>query len=627
MTTRTPEFEALLQAAPDAMVIIDRGGVIVTANRQAAALFGYGLEELQGKPVETLIPPRLRGDHPRYRERYFDEPHPRPMGAQGVPLFGLRKDGREFPAEISLSPMDVAGQRLVIAAIRDGTRRRQAEDHVRAVLEAAPDAMVIANADGVITLVNEQTEAMFGYGRDQLLGRPVEVLIPERYRGAHPGHRGRYFDEARKRPMGGGGLALFGRRADGTEFPVEISLSPLVTEAGLHAISAIRDATERIKADEERTNLVQAQEALRLRDEFLSIASHELKTPLTSLQMQLAGIERIAATLGDDRLRRRADGTLRAVERLHRLVLQLLDLSRISAGRLQLETEAVDLGALLRNVVAQFREEAARAGCDLRLRVDETVAGVWDPLRLEQIIANLVSNALKYGAGKPIEISATASSVGGATISVRDHGIGIQVDHQERIFERFERAVSERNYGGFGLGLWIARRIVEAHGGTIRVWSQPGAGSTFTVELPGPQVALAGEPSPPHGVDADRVLVVDDDIGIREAFSETLMDEGFVVDVASNGVEALALLRAGPRPAVIVLDLMMPVMDGSAMLAELRKEPSLDAIPVVLTSAASDLDRYASALGIAECLRKPVKYEDLVGVAARYRSHARTIST
>jgi PAS domain S-box-containing protein len=622
MPSSTPEFLALLHAAPDAMVIIDRDGVIVTANRQAAILFGYELQELEGAAVETLIPRRFRERHPAHRKRYFDEPHPRPMGAQGSALFGLRKDGREFPAEVSLSPIEVSGQRWVIAAIRDGTRRRQTEDYVRAVLEAAPDAMVITNADGVITLVNEQTESMFGYGRDQLLGRPVEILIPERYRRAHPGHRQRYFSEAKKRPMGGGGLALFGLRADGTEFPVEISLSPLMTESGLHAIAAIRDASDRIKADEERTKLVQAQEALRLRDEFLAIASHELKTPLTALHMQLAAIEKHADKLGDERLTKKAAGTLRAVDRLHRLVLQLLDLSRIAAGRLKLETETVDLGNLLRDITAQFRDEAMRAGCDLRLRLDETIIGEWDPLRLEQIVANLVSNAIKYGPGKPIEVTAATTSGGDVTITVRDHGIGIPIELQERIFERFERAVSERNYGGFGLGLWIARRIVEAHGGTIRVWSQTGAGATFTVDLPRGRPVVAEEPTPSRSIDANRILVVDDDADIREAFAEALADEGFVVDLAANGAEALQLLRTGRRPALILLDLMMPIMDGSAMLAELRKDPALDSVPVVLTSAASDLDRYASALGIADCLRKPVKYETLIATAARYRQSA-----
>jgi signal transduction histidine kinase/DNA-binding response OmpR family regulator len=228
----------------------------------------------------------------------------------------------------------------------------------------------------------------------------------------------------------------------------------------------------------------EACEAIRARDEFLSVASHELNTPLATLTLQLDEIllPAMSGQRGDTPDR----GMLlarRQVDRLSRLVWNLLDVSRIAAGQIQLWRSEVDLAAMTREVLAQFAAELSRAGCRADVDAPQAVIGRWDPLRIEQVIANLLSNACKYGAGKPIRV--TVSSQGPvARLSVQDQGIGILPADAERIFERFERAASQRHYGGLGLGLYITRQVVEAHGGTIRVASHAGAGSTFSVELP-----------------------------------------------------------------------------------------------------------------------------------------------
>jgi signal transduction histidine kinase/CHASE1-domain containing sensor protein len=225
-----------------------------------------------------------------------------------------------------------------------------------------------------------------------------------------------------------------------------------------------------------------AQEAVAARDEFLSIASHELKTPLTSLVLHADSL-RAAARRGQvEQVGRKAEVIRRNVDRLSRLVTSLLDISRISAGRLDLEIEEVDLAEVARDVAARFEDEARRAGCTIRIKADEPVVGRWDRMRIDQVATNLLSNALKYGAGKPVEMVVEGDGPR-AILSVRDHGIGISEEDQRRIFQRFERAVSKRNYGGFGLGLWIVRQIVESLGGRVRVQSAPGGGSLFTVEL------------------------------------------------------------------------------------------------------------------------------------------------
>jgi two-component system cell cycle sensor histidine kinase/response regulator CckA len=241
-------FRALTESAPDGIVLVNQEGRIILVNERTEKLFGFQREELLGQPVEVLVPQRFRGKHRGHRAGFMGHQQVRPMGA-GLELFGLRKDGTEFPIEISLSPIVTADGSLVCAAIRDITDRKRIEERLRRLLDSAPDAMVIAGHDGKIVLVNSQTEKLFGYQREELLGQPVEVLVPERFWGMHQTYRGRYMANPQARPMGAGS-ELFGLKKDGTEFPVEISLSPQVTEEGVLVSSTIRDITERKRVEE-----------------------------------------------------------------------------------------------------------------------------------------------------------------------------------------------------------------------------------------------------------------------------------------------------------------------------------------------------------------------------------------
>ncbi len=241
-------LQGFLEAAPDAIVVVDGAGRIAVVNRLTERMFGYARDELRGQPVEVLVPERFRERHVADRANYAHEPRTRPMGA-GRELAGRRKDASEFPVEISLSPLETPDGTVVISIIRDTTERRQAEAKFRGLLESAPDGMIVVDREGRIEIVNSQIERLFGYRREELIGQPIEVLVPDRFRGAHAQHRTGYFESPRARPMGGSSGSLTGKKKDGTEFPIEISLSPMETPEGVLVTAAVRDMTERRKVE------------------------------------------------------------------------------------------------------------------------------------------------------------------------------------------------------------------------------------------------------------------------------------------------------------------------------------------------------------------------------------------
>lgn len=354
------------------------------------------------------------------------------------------------------------------------------------LLECVPDAIVIVDHGGEIVYVNGITEALFGYTRAELIGRSVEDLLPTRFRDLHRLHRGGYEGAPRVRPMGLG-LELSGVKRSGEEFSADISLAPMEVGGERYVLAAIRDTTERKKIEERARIWREAQDEIRRRDEFLSVAAHELRTPVTALQLQARLLQRALQRQSADAsavIPRKVKILERQTRRIAQLVSALLDVSSVHLGRLQLHLELVNLAELVSNAVDDFRDELEGSGSEIVVRTETDVTGRWDRLRMDQVVTNLITNAVKFGEGKPVVVSVGAADPERARISVEDHGTGIPPEDQARVFERFERAVPAESYPGMGLGLYVAKEIVQAHGGTISFRSRPGAGTTFTVELP-----------------------------------------------------------------------------------------------------------------------------------------------
>ena len=473
------KLRALLESASQGIVAIDSAGKITLVNARLESMFGYSREELLGQSLETLVPTELRGTHVGHRTRYAANPHVRPMGV-GLDLTGQRKDGSRFPVEISLSYTESADGLLCVGFVTDISERkrfeealRRSEAQARAVFEAAAQAILIVDQRGTILSVNRQTEVVFGYARERLVGEPIEMLLPERLRAQHVHHRVTYFQDPHVRPMGRG-LDLLALRADGLEFPVEISLSYVQTDEGLRALAFVTDITRRLAM--ERAS--RQSERLTALGQLSAGFAHEVNNPIgvmtTRIELMLMDAEtnKLPAEVVED-----LKVLHRHAQRVAAITKSLLSFARQGPQ----DRTLVSLDDVVEAVVALVRRQFERQG----VRMHHEAAAALPPVlgqanALQQVVLNLVTNAAQaMPDGGDVTISTTLAN-GKIRLVVADTGPGIAPEHLPHIFEPFFTTKAS----GTGLGLSVTYGILNDHNATVDVESSPGQGTRFVLTFP-----------------------------------------------------------------------------------------------------------------------------------------------
>ena len=480
-----------------------------------------------------------------------------------------------------------------------------AEETFRLAWEACQNGMVMVGHDGKMIMANTEVEQQFGYRREELIGQPVEMLVPMSRRRQHAHHREAFNLRPQTRRMGIG-PELFGLRKDGSEFSVEVALTPIRTSKGLLVLGVIVDVSERKRTE-------------RLKDEFVSTVSHELRTPLTSISGSLGLLVGVWAGKLPESAERLLTIAHKNSQRLVRLTNDILDIEKMDAGRVLFNMMRIDVRSLVEQAIEGNRGFAEGYGVHVRLDAASVEGEVnADPDRFAQVITNLLSNAIKFS---PVneEVLARVEKNGNLVhISVRDHGPGVPADFQPHIFEKFAQAdaTSSREKGGTGLGLSIVKQIVERLGGEVGFNDAPGGGTIFYLNLPAWDCAAGEEIDLEAEADAARILLCEDDRETAMALRERLQQAGFAADIAGTASAAVARADA-TRYAAMLVDLKLPDGDGIGLILRLRAQAQYHDTPIIVVSSDPSRgrdDARSSRLNVLEWLGKPVDVERLVQI-------------
>lgn len=635
--------DRIVESAPNGMLIVRQDGTISLVNAQIEQQFGYSREELLGQPVELLIPDRFRSQHPALRTAFFRTPTTRAMGA-GRELYGRRKDGTEFPVELGLNPIETPEGLHVLASVVDITARKEAEAErqkqearLRAIVDHAVDGIITIDARGCIESFNPAAERLFGYSAAEILGQNVNLLMPEPYRSEHDGYIATYQRTGMAKIIGTWREAV-GRRKDGAVFPIELSVGEVRLGDQLLFTGIIHDITERKTVEsqleqashemarqnfelaEARDHAVRATQA---KSEFLAGMSHEIRTPMNAI---IGMADLLLETALTEEQQDYVNRFNRAANSLLGLINDILDLSKIEAGHLELESIPFDLHELVETAGELMAVRANAKQLELIVHIDngtpQCVLG--DPARLRQVLINLLGNAIKFTERGEVVVHVRRDAADPALLhlSVTDTGIGIPEDKLQSIFESFTQVDSSttRKYGGTGLGLSISQRLAELMGGDIRPESLLGKGTTMhlAVRLPETAAQSSSPTKTPPQFTGRQILLVDDNETNRLVLRKMLAQAGATLVEAGSGPQALTILRDFLRQAIpihlVIMDGRMPDMDGFAVIEAMRASPDLAATPAIMLT--SDLRRRDAArvkeLGVLKSLNKPVRRSALL---------------
>ncbi len=466
-------FSAVVESSDDAILSMTLDGIITSWNPAAEHLYGYAQHEALGSSINLIVPSDRAEESEGLMKRIAAGER-----VASVQTVWRHKDGHNVDISLTISPIEMASGQIsgASAIARDISRGLQAEEKFRLVVESSPNGIVMVDGAGIVQLVNRETERLFGYGREELIGQSMEILVPARFRAEHPRKRGEFHAEPSGRPMGEG-RDLYGQRNDGTEFPIEVGLNPIHTRQGMMVLSVVVDITERKKAE---ANIQRHTEDLRRSNReletFAYAASHDLQEPLR----MVASYVELLAKRYEGKLDEKADKyiyyAVDGATRMKQLINDLLAYSRVSTQGKVLEP--TDSGVVLAQIMRGLEGLVAEAEAEVTW--DELPMVLADPIQLGQVLQNLVANGLKFRGEAPPRIHIDAVPLDGMwELRVRDNGIGIDSRFSDRVFHMFQRLNTREEYPGTGIGLAIAQKIVERHGGRIWFTSEIGQGTTF----------------------------------------------------------------------------------------------------------------------------------------------------
>lgn len=489
----------MVEASPNALILINNLGNIAYLNSFAEKLFQYNKNELIGRELGILIPDKFKKNHPSLIHMYFDNPLSRRMG-ENRELYAVRKDGTEFPVEIGLNPIVTVDGTMVLAAIIDITERKKAENQFRLIVESIPNAIILVNSSGDIIMSNKQADKQFGYTRDEFVGNKLEMLVPESFKNKHVSFRNMFLENPETRAMGVG-RELFAKRKDGTEFPAEIGLNPIDTESGTLILSSIIDITERKKLEniiqkntkkieEQNQKLKQSEQELKelnaTKDKLFAIIGHDLRGPIggfkSLIELLISGFD-----LSDSRslmdilqlIQKSANSTYDLLE-------NLLAWAKSQQNEIIYAPEKIKFKEIVLLTIDLFSELSKNKGITIIDNVPENTIVFADKNMLMTILRNLISNAIKFTPkGKQIQIIADKNN-DEHIVTIKDEGTGIKPENLVKLFKKTEHLSTNGTNGekGSGLGLLLCKDFIEKQNGKIWVESEIDKGSAFIFTLP-----------------------------------------------------------------------------------------------------------------------------------------------